>query len=666
MLLLKSKFLARRALVLSSGLFALTVSSSGLFAQVTTDQATNQSQTLPQILVTAPTTVPTPENDVASSITVITSQQIDQHQWRTVPDALETVPGLNVVQTGGPGGLTSVFIRGTNSNHVKVLIDGVDVSDPSNPNDSFDFGQLLTSDIERIEILRGPQSGLYGSDAIGGVIDIITKKGHGPLKVTGTIEGGSFGTLNQTLHAAGSQSIFNYSFDLNHFRSTDTPVTPLYELAPGEQRNNNSYDNVTFSTKLGADINEHLSLNYIGRYTTSNYNFSNYENYLPPDFDFAYQNPTQSLQVDHDFYTRGEAVTSFFDDRLKNYLGINYSDTYTFNTDPYYGDSSNQGQRLKFDWRSVIEALPGETVVVGADHETETLFANDPAFDEFGQDASRNDAGGFAELQSNFYNRFFLVSNVRYDNYDTFGGHVTYRFAPAFVVPQTETKLKASYGTGFKAPTLYELFVNEPGLEVANPDLQPEESSGYDVGFEQPLFHDRFSFGATYFHNDITNLIEGVPIGTSFVYTNVNIDHAETQGVESFAEWTATDRLKLRTDYTYTRAIDESTGLELQRRPYDKGSVTALWTPIDPLTLSGTLVAVSKWVDDYDGGNSNTAPGMFAPGYVTVNVAANYKIDDHVSLFARIDNLTNTYYEDPLGFLRPGIGVFGGMRLAAF
>ena len=126
------------------------------------------------------------------------------------------------------------------------------------------------------------------------------------------------------------------------------------------------------------------------------------------------------------------------------------------------------------------------------------------------------------------------------------------------------------------------------------------------------------------------------------------------------------DRLDLRADYTYTRAADEATGLELQRRPYDKGSIAALWTPIDPLTLSGTLVAVSKWVDDYDRNNANTAPGNFAPGYVVVNVAANYKINNHVTLFARVNNLLNEHYEDPLGFLQPGIGVFGGMRLSAF
>jgi vitamin B12 transporter len=653
----------RRALILSSGFIVVMLSSSAALAQVATGQAANQSGALPEILVTSPTTVPTPINDVASSITVITSQQIEDHQWRTVPDALETVPGLNVVQTGGPGGLTSVFIRGTKSNDVKVLIDGIDVSDPSNTNDSFDFGQLLTSGIERIEILRGPQSGLYGSDAIGGVINIITKKGQGPLKVTGAIEGGSFGTNIERFSASGSQSIFNYAFNIAHFDSASTPVTPLNDLGPGEQRNNDAYENWTFSTKLGADINEHLTFNYVGRYTTSNL-FSTSDDQFNPITGLAFPDPVQSLQDIHEFFTRGEAVTTFFDGRLKNYLGINYSDTHTLFDDPDAEIETNEGQRLKFDWRSVIAALPGETVVLGADQETETLLQNSPFTPV--SNASRDDAGGYAELQSNLYDRFFLVSNVRYDDYDTFGGHATYRIAPAFIVPWTQTKLKATYGTAFKAPTLSQLYVNFPGLFpfFGNPDLKPEESTGYDAGFEQPLFHDRVSFGATYFHNNITNLIAANATDT----TDINIGHAETQGVESFAEWVATDRLKLRADYTYTRAIDEATGQELLTTltPYDKGSLTALWTPIDPLTLSGTLVAVSKWVSEFDRDNLNAAPGEFAPGYVLVNAAATYKIDDHISVFARIDNLLNEHYENPLGFLRPGIGVYGGVRLAAF
>ena len=153
-------------------------------------------QALEQVVVTA-TRVPTPVSELASSITVVTADEIDARQLRTFANVLKDIPGLNVVQTGGPGGATSVFMRGTNSNHTKVLVDGIDISDPSNSTGAFDFGQLLTQDIERVEVLRGPQSGLYGSDAIGGVINVITKAGAGALKFTGALEGGSFDTFNQ-------------------------------------------------------------------------------------------------------------------------------------------------------------------------------------------------------------------------------------------------------------------------------------------------------------------------------------------------------------------------------------------------------------------------------------------------------------------------------------
>jgi vitamin B12 transporter len=173
--------------------------------QAPTDAQPSGTPGKEQTVVVSPTATETPIDQIANSVTVITAKDMERDQRRTVPDALATVPGLNVVQSGGPGGLTSVFMRGTNSNHTKVLIDGIDVSDPSNPNRSFDLGQLLTADIQQIEVLRGPQSGLYGADALGGVISVITKKGEGPPRATGMIEGGSFGTFNQTAGLSGSQ-----------------------------------------------------------------------------------------------------------------------------------------------------------------------------------------------------------------------------------------------------------------------------------------------------------------------------------------------------------------------------------------------------------------------------------------------------------------------------
>ena len=219
------------------------------------------------VVVTA-TKIETPTTEIGSSVTVVTNDEIERNQHRTLPDVLETVPGLNVVQTGGAGGFTSVFIRGANSNQTKVLIDGIDANDPSEDG-RFDFGQVLTADLARVELLRGPQSGLYGSDALGGVINIITKKGEGPPHFTGTLEGGSFDTFNQSAGLSGSVSRFNYSFNVAHFLVDDTPVTPSDLLPPGRKRIDDSYENTTLSTRLGAEFTETFGIDVVARYTNS-------------------------------------------------------------------------------------------------------------------------------------------------------------------------------------------------------------------------------------------------------------------------------------------------------------------------------------------------------------------------------------------------------------
>lgn len=240
---------------------------------------------------------------------------------------------------------------------------------------------------------------------------------------------------------------------------------------------------------------------------------------------------------------------------------------------------------------------------------------------------------------------------------------MTYRVAPAYIIPGTDTKLKASYGTGFKAPTLSQLYVDFPSfLFFANPNLKPEESTGYDAGFEQPI-GDRFRFGATYFHNDITNLINTVSDPTTFRSTYVNIGRAQTEGVETFAALNVTDNLKLRGDYTYTRAVDQSTGLQLQRRPKDKASLTAAWNPYAPLTVSATVLYVGSFLDV---SRDFTVQNLTAPGYTVVNLAADYVVNDQLKIFGRIDNLFDKRYQVPTGFLQPGFGVFGGIRVASY
>ncbi len=598
--------------------------------------------------VVSPTGIVTPTNQVASAVTVVTAQDIATRQYRTMPDVLNTVPGLNVVQTGGPGGQTSAFLRGTDLNHVKVLVDGIDVSDPSTPNDAFDFAHFLTYDVQQVEVLRGPQSGLYGSDAIGGVISIITQKGDGPARWTASNEGGSFGTVNEHIGVSGSQDNFNYAFSVAHYQATDVPVTPLQILPPGQQANPNNYDNMTYSAKTGVNLNEYLTWNSVLRYSESTLLFTGDGNVNP-----GFPDPQQSRQTVHQFFGREEAVWSVFDGRIKNYFGVNYTSNWTSDISP--GEQTSDvtlGARVKYDWRSVAEIAPGNNFIVGLEQQTDSIGTT-------GFTAENGNKAGYLELQASYAKHLFLTANIREDDNDSFGDHMTYRIAPAMILPFTDTTIKASYGTGFKAPTLSELFQSFPAFNFfANPNLKPEQSVGADIGFEQPLFNDRIRFGSTYFKNNITDLINA----NSTFTTNINIDNATTEGTESFITVSIIDRVKVRADYTVTRAVDAATGLQLERRPKDKFGITATYNPIDPLTLSATVIRVSNWADI----DREAFTPLVQPGYTVVNLAADYKINDQLKVFGRIDNVANVHYDNPNGFLAPGLGVFTGVRFASY
>lgn len=613
---------------------------------------------LPPVVVSA-TQVPTPAEQIGSSVTVITSEDIERDQLRSVPDILNNVPGLNVVQSGGPGGQTAVFMRGTGSQHVKVLIDGIDAGDPSAPNGAFDFAHLLASDIERIEILRGPQGGLYGASAIGGVISITTKKGEGAPKATAVIEGGSMSTFNQATSLRGAHNNIDYSFNVTHLRAADVPVTPAYMVAPGGHTNPNLYDNWTYSTRLGAKVSDDVTINFVGRHIDSKLLYTNDDTTVFPFVSYS----DRSNYGNRSSFGRTEAVWSALDGRFVNTFGVNVTDYTRDNQDPNGNPPSHyRGTRDAFDWRGKLLVVPGQTLVMGLERENDRAsssgFSTSTSSVQSYNAKSGNQAG-FLELQSQFAERFFLVSNVRADDNDQFGEHVTWRVAPAFLVPVTQTKLKASYGTGFKAPTLYELYGVGDFSYVGNPALKPEQSKGYDFGFEQPLANGRFNFGATYFHNDIINLISNVFSPTN---TYVNTGHAHMHGVESFAEVRITERLRVRADYTVTIASNADTGEELSRRPRNKVNVSTIWNATDALSLTTTLVYVGTWKDFDRPGNLTVAGDT--PGYTVVNLAANYVVTKNITWFGRIDNLFNRYYENPAGWEQPRFAVYSGLKFS--
>jgi vitamin B12 transporter len=265
---------------------------------------------------------------------------------------------------------------------------------------------------------------------------------------------------------------------------------------------------------------------------------------------------------------------------------------------------------------------------------------------------------GFLQLQSNFGERFFDTLSLRYDDNSRFGGKMTYRAAPAMLIPETGTKLKGSIGTGFKAPTLNQLFVSFPDFNFsANPNLKPETSLGWDASFEQKLPVAPVEFGATYFHNDIRNLISNNATFT----TLINVGRATTSGVESFIAYKPMDRLNLRGDYTFTPAMDDILNRELLRRPKHKASLSATWRATEPLLLTATLLYVGPWLDVNRAG---TVSGLHVNGYTTVALTGSYDLGYGVAAFIRINNLFDRHYQEPLGFQRPGLGIFGGLKLA--
>jgi vitamin B12 transporter len=600
---------------------------------------------LPDTIVVTATRVPTPELQVASSITVVSADEIATRELQTLPEVLKQVPGLNVVQTGGAGGQTSVFMRGTNSNHTKVLVDGIDVGDPSNAGGAFDFAHFLTQDIEKVEILRGPQSGLYGSDAIGGVINIITKSGSGPAQLGAALEAGSFDTFNQTGVLSGSLDQFHYAANLEHFHSGKTPVTPLDLLAPGEQRIDDYYDNLTASTKLGFDVTQNLDVGLVARYTDSHLRLTgeNFNNF-PADFPDSSQSANNTLQT----YARATAHLLSFDGMLEQTLGAAYSNIRSSDFSPLAARSDAVGGRVKFDWQGNIKLAPNEKLVLGAEHERDEITSPISA-------GTKIDSG-YAELQSAFSDRFFDTVSVRYDENDRFGGKTTYRFAPVFLIMETGTKLKASVGTGFKAPTLNQLFQSFPAFNFfANPNLKPESSLGWDAGFEQGLAADTLRFGITYFHNQIKNLIADSADFT----TDINVGRAVTQGIESFAAYRPLQTLNLRLDYTFTQATDEISHEELLRRPKHKGTLNADWRPTMRLSLDATLLTVGSWVD---GNRDFSIQRLNAHPYTTMDLAAGYDVSSHLNVYVRISNLLDRHYENPVGFLAPSLGAFAGIK----
>ena len=625
------------------------------------------AQEMDDLVVTA-TRLATPRGELASSVTVITAEDIQRRQFRSVPQALRSVPGLHVVQSGGPGQQTSVFMRGANSNHTLVLIDGVEVSDPSSPAGAVDFSNLWLDNIERIEIVRGPQSTLYGSDAIGGVIQITTRRGEGKLHGAGKLEGGSDNTVNQQASAAGSTDRVNYSFGVTHTDTDGDSVTPA-RLRNGVSAEDDNYENWTTSARLGMAVSDTLEVTVFGRYIDS-------ETDLDPElemFGFGTTEDRDARLEQTEYLLRGEATAQLLDGLWEATFSTSYTDYDRKNRNDRQSPTetltrtSFDGDKLKFELKNDFYPVDAHILTLGLETEKENMDSG--GFSDFGgffigeeTNADARNKAVYTQDQFSYGERIFGTIGMRYDDYDGFGSEVTYRVAPVYVHRQTNTRLKASVGTGFKAPTLFQTDGFTPNnfgsFYRGNPDLDPEESFGWEVGMEQMLWGERLNFGVTWFKSDIDNLMQ-VVFDPSFNSTYENIDNADIQGAETFIQLRPLESLSVRLDYTYTDAEDNDTGEPLLRRPKHKLDLDVEFQPVSRVSIN---LAVN-YVSDYKDISRETSGIIKGDDYAVLDIAADYLLNKQWRLFGRVENATDEHYEPADGFQASDRGLFAGAEL---
>jgi vitamin B12 transporter len=618
------------------------------------DTTANETSTLKEVVVTA-NRVDVPLQDVTSSSTVITLTDLEQKQAGTVLDAIQSVPGVDIAQTGQPGETASVYIRGTNPEHTLVLFDGIPLNDPIGAPGSYDYlDGLSLDDVKQIEVIRGPQSTLWGSNAIGGVINIIPQSGPSPLGGSVLVEGGSYGTSHEAASAHGGDNGGYFNVDVSHF---NTSGFPALEAQYGGTVNNGD-DNNTASLGVGSNLTSNLQENILVRYSQSNTSIdADNENFVlgdDPDY-FALQK--QFMAASHTDWklldgSWEQILTASFADDNRLFNGVSNP----YNT--YFEQGNFDGQTAQINWQNNIRLAKEETVVVGIQGQQQWAISNDTngysdvtgsAFTSVVPETTVQTASVFIESQTSIEDNFFFNLGGRWDDHSQYGVHTTYQAGLAYVVPDLNTKLKANYGTGFLAPSLYQLYAPTYG----NASLLPETSVGYDIEFEQPIGKD-LTVGASYFDNDLTNLIQ-------FVNIYSNVGQARSYGVESFVEFKGVKNLDIKGNYTYDNAQDLIANVPLLRRPQNKASGDVDYQ-LDAAGLGASLIYVGNSFDE----NFVTGSGNIVPlaSYFLVNLRASYQVNSQVKLFARVDNLFNQYYEEAFGYTTPGLSVYGGTKVS--
>lgn len=575
-------------------------------------------------------------NRVGGSLTVISRDAIRNSGQISVADVLQTVPGLDMVRQGGLGQQASVFMRGANSNQTKVLLDGMPINDPGSPGRAFDFGTLTVDEIERIEVLRGPQSTLYGSDAIGGVINIITRKGGEPATVISS-EGGSFSTSRTTARRSGGNDRMYYSIGGSY---TDTNGFSAAALPPGNTEADFFRSGVV-SGRLGYDLTERWTVDVVARHQDSD---TGTDGFPPPTF--TLQDDDSSLEQETT-YVRAQSVYNAFDGMWIHRLGSGYTQ-YQRQAFSTFGGVF-YGRQGRLDWQNDLWLIKQEAmqwlVTSGID------FNEEVARNATVPQARQGNLAGFVQSVFDIGDRLNLTAGARWDDYSLVGDAFTYRVTGRYDVTE-DSAIHGALGTGFRAPALDELF----GV-VGNPLLNPEQSKGWEVGWQQRLFDSTVTLDATYFRNDFDDFIIFVLDPTSplpFGGQLENIQQALAAGVELTSLWSLTEQTTAFANYTYTDTRNRTEGGPLLRRPRDKWSLGVSRTLPDR-RANMTLQAL------YIGDRADF--GTVLDDYWLVNVAGWWQLSPTCRWFGRVDNLLDQEFQPVAGYQGIPISAYSGLEL---
>ena len=577
-------------------------------------------------------------DQVGQAVTVLDRQTIETRQTVSVADLLAQTPGVTVSRNGGPGSFTAVRIRGAEGEQTLVLIDGVRINDPSSPGGGFDFGNLLSDSFERIEVLRGPNSVPWGSQAIGGVVNVLTVQPAEDLQLSVRAEGGSFDTAQAVARLSGSTGPVKASIAGGHFRTNGISSADIGTERDGYRRSAaNGRVEVALPAGLGLDLRGYLSR---GRTELDGFR---------PDFTFG---DTAGVQRTRELIGYAGLNSRWWDGRFTNRLAFTVTDVDRENVNPGF---TADGRIERYEYQGDLRAADTVRLVFGVEAER-SRFAD--GFDTFR--TGIDSLYGQAILSPS--EALTLTGGVRHDDHRDFGGNTTLAANAAWRLGGTI--LRASYAEGFKAPTLFQL---RSGF--GNPDLQPETARNVDLGVEQ-RFGTRFTASLTGFRRRTRNQIDftgcrpDIAIcasGARPFGTYDNVARATAQGLEAALDWRPVSAATLNAAYSYIDAENRSPGAnfgrDLLRRPRHSLAVNADARLPFGLAIGGTVRVVSSSAD-IDALGTRVRLG----GYTLADLRASYALGDRVELYGRIENLFDADYATVSGYGTPGRATFGGLR----